>query len=149
MLLDSFDFVDLLQSQKQKNACQILFFLGGKVELKFFRITMNITVINTKLLIVHVQKINTWTLKKWWFEFGRQISLSTYKKILVSMFFGAVTIQHWAFPLGVASSTLRNGGDFHGDDLALHHPFLESPTKQIQAIHFCGFQAINSLRIPC
>lgn len=25
---------------------------------------MNITVINTKLLIVHVQKINTWTLKK-------------------------------------------------------------------------------------
>lgn len=39
-------------------------FLGGKVELKFLRITMNITVINTKLLIVHVQKINTWTLKK-------------------------------------------------------------------------------------
>lgn len=69
------------------------------------------------------------------------------------MFFGAVIIQHWKlFHLDSLLRCVEKVPEksspemvvtFMVMNIPLHHPFLESPTKQIQAIHFCGFQAIH------
>lgn len=138
-------------AKTKKHICQILSFLGCKVEFKFLRITMNITVINTKLLRVHAQKINTWTLRN---DLEDKFAFNLWE-ISVFMFFGAVIIQHWNPKRKLSFSTWIRFFDawtkFPKYSLKcwwkkwwwipLHHPFLESPTKQIQAIHF--------LWIPC